>query len=63
MCTNIAVLGKKILVLEEEEAILKHDCCIYHSVAHRWVQLLESHGCAAVALPALGSYVGFRSRP
>eukprot|EP00903_Cladosiphon_okamuranus_P010634 g10056.t1 len=29
------VLGKKILILEEEEAVLKHDCCIYHSVAHR----------------------------
>ncbi|CAM9542501.1 unnamed protein product [Ectocarpus sp. 8 AP-2014] len=29
------VLGKKILVLEEEEAILTQDCCIYHSVAHR----------------------------
>lgn len=32
------VLGKKILVLEEEEAILTQDCCLYHSVAHRYVR-------------------------
>ncbi|CAN0396986.1 unnamed protein product [Pylaiella littoralis] len=29
------VLGVKILTLEEEEAVLTHDCCMYHSVANR----------------------------
>ena len=37
----LAVLGTKILVLEEEEAVLKQDCCLYHSVAHRYVPLLQ----------------------
>ncbi|CAN0182722.1 unnamed protein product [Scytosiphon promiscuus] len=29
------ILGQKTLVLEDEEAVLTQDCCIYNSVVHR----------------------------